>query len=135
MPPRSLYSFREAKTDILKGKKHILYTISSCLNMTYMGFQELTPPILRPLLHCPFFVHSTPKILVLFLSANTSSLFRPNGICSFFLCLEWSLLSLFAWLFPFHHRFQVNREAYLDHSKSSFLFPQAYLHLTILFLS
>lgn len=53
---------------------------------------------------CPFFVHSTPQILAIYLPTNMSNLLVTWVLALFFfLCLECSLLRCTAWLSPFHH--------------------------------
>lgn len=73
----------------------------------------------------PFLFTLLPKILVLLLSANISSLFRPHGyLPCFFSLLRMLFAQPVCMAIPFSSfRFQVNRETYPDHSNTAFLFP------------
>lgn len=106
-PPRSLYSFWEAKTSIqnkqkslLKTKKLIFYTTSKCFNMTHM----IWPHLFYKLYTAPLLLTLLPRTLGLFLSENISSLFIPQGVYTLLFPAWNEICSVsFVWLSPFHH--------------------------------
>lgn len=89
-----------------------------------MGPHDLALLIFQPpLLALPFFVHSAPKTLAFFLSANISKFFMTQGICT----AHPLLVMLFAWLSLFHHSIFKSQKGLPDYSTAAFLFPQAHL--------
>lgn len=110
MPPMSLYSSWEAKTDITKKK-----TPAYCLYYTQKSQHDLRGPSLFDphllynllFMHWPFYVYSTRQTLNFFLSANIQVIHTSGYLALLFLCLECSA-SLHGCSFSSHSGFKFS---------------------------